>query len=104
MSASEMGQGEGTLGRGAGLVTVAKVDLDRISSRLDAQIQGLRGRWQGAGATAFFTLHQTWTDKQRTIVQALDFFERALIDTERDNVATDEAQSAAYARTTSRLG
>jgi WXG100 family type VII secretion target len=99
-----MGQGEGTLGRGAGLVAVAKVDLDRINGRLDAQIQGLRGRWQGAGGTAFFTLHQAWTDKQRTIVQALDSFERALTDTERDNVATDEVQSAAYARTTSRLG
>jgi WXG100 family type VII secretion target len=104
MSASEMGQGEGTLGRGAGLVAVAKVDLDRISSRLDAQIQGLRGRWQGAGGTAFFTLHRAWTDRQRTIVQALDSFERALVATERDNVATDEAQSATYARTTSRLG
>jgi WXG100 family type VII secretion target len=104
MSAPEMGQGEGTLGRGAGLVAMAKVDLDRISSRLDAQIQGLSGRWQGAGGTAFFTLHQAWTDKQRTIVHALDSFERALTDTERDNVTTDEAQSAAYARTTSRLG
>jgi WXG100 family type VII secretion target len=104
MSASEMAQGEGTLGRGAGVVAAAKVDLDRISSRLDGQIQGLRGRWQGAGGTAFFTLHQAWTEKQRTIVGALDCFERALLDTERDNVATDEAQSAAYARTTSRLG
>jgi WXG100 family type VII secretion target len=104
MSASEMGQGEGTLGKGAGLVAVAKVDLDRISSRLDGQIQGLRGRWQGAGGTAFFTFHQAWTEKQRTIVQALDSFESALNRTERDNVATDEAQSAAYARTTSRLG
>ena len=56
---------------------MAKVDLDRISSRLDGQIQGLRGRWQGAGGTAFFTLHQAWTDKQRIIVQALDAFERA---------------------------
>ncbi|HEX5860619.1 MAG TPA: WXG100 family type VII secretion target [Nocardioides sp.] len=104
MSASEMGQGEGTLGKGAGLVAGAKVDLDRISSRLDAQIHGLRGRWQGAGGTAFFMLHQAWTERQRTIVQALDSFERALAGTERDNVATDEAQSAAYARTTSRLG
>jgi WXG100 family type VII secretion target len=104
MSASEMGQGEGTLGKSAGVVAVARVDLDRISSRLEGQIQGLRGRWQGAGGTAFLTLHQAWTEKQRTIVQALDSFERALVGTERDNVATDEAQSAAYARTISRLG
>ena len=104
MSAAEMGQGAGTLGRGAARVAEAKVDLDRISSRLDSQIQGLRGRWLGSGGTAFFALHQAWTEKQRIIVQALDEFESALTNTERDNVATDEAQSARYARTTSRLG
>jgi WXG100 family type VII secretion target len=104
MSATEMGQGEGTLGRGAALVAGARLDLDRISSRLDGQIQGLRGRWQGSGGTAFFTLHQAWTEKQRTIVRALDAFEGALTSTERDNLATDQAQSADYARTTSRLG
>ncbi len=104
MSAAEMGQGEGTLSKGAALVADAKVDFDRISNKLDGQIQGLRGRWQGAGGTAFFTLHQAWTEKQRVIVQALDEFESALTGTERDNVSTDEAQSANYARTTSRLG
>ena len=104
MSAAEMGQGEGTLSKGAGLVAGAKVDLDHISNKLDGQIQGLRGRWQGAGGTAFFTLHQAWTAKQKVIVQALEEFERALTGTERDNIATDEAQSANYARTTSRLG
>jgi WXG100 family type VII secretion target len=104
MSAAEMGQGEGTLSKGAGLVADAKVDFDRISNKLDGQIQGLRGRWQGAGGTAFFTLHQAWTEKQKVIVQALNEFESALTATERDNVSTDEAQSANYARTTSRLG
>jgi WXG100 family type VII secretion target len=99
-----MGQGEGTLSKGAGLVADAKVDFDRISSKLDGQIQGLRGRWQGAGGTAFFALHQAWTEKQRVIVRALEDFESALTATERDNVSTDEAQSANYARTASRLG
>ena len=104
MNAGEMGQGVGTLSRGAALVAGAKVDFDRISNKLDGQIQALRGAWQGAGGTAFFTLHQTWTEKQKAIVQALDEFESALARTERDNVSTDEAESANYARTTSRLG
>lgn len=104
MSATEMGQGEGTLARGAALVAEARVDLVGISSRLDGQIQGLRGRWQGSAGRAFFTLHEAWTEKQRTIVGALDGFESALTATERDNLATDQAQSAGYARTTSRLG
>jgi WXG100 family type VII secretion target len=104
MSAVEMGQGEGTLSKGAALVAGAKVDLDSISSRLDSQIQGLRCRWLGSGGTAFFALHQAWTERQRIIVRSLDEFERALTTTERDNLATDEAQSASYTRTASRLG
>jgi WXG100 family type VII secretion target len=103
VTAAEMGQGQGTLSKGAALVAEAKADLDRISHTLDGQIQGLRGRWQGAGGTAFFALHQAWTEQQRTIVRALDQFESALTGTERDNVSTDEAQAANYARTTSRL-
>ena len=104
MSAAEMGQRHGTLSKGAGLVAEAKVDFDRINNTLEGEIQGLRGRWQGAGGTAFFALHQAWTEKQKVIVQALNEFESALTTTERDNVSTDEAQSANYARTTSRLG
>ena len=104
MTAREMGQGEGTLSKGAALVAVAKVDFDRISNKLEGQIQGVRGRWQGAGGTAFFMLHQAWNEKQKIIVRALDEFESALTSTERDNVSTDESQSAIYARTTTRLG
>ena len=101
---AEMGQGAGTLSKGAALVAGAKGDFDRISNKLDGQIQGLRGRWQGAGGTAFFTLHQAWTEKQKVIVQALNEFENSLTSTEQDNVSTDEAQSANYTRTTRRLG
>ena len=104
MSAAEMGQGEGTLSRAAGLVAEARGDFDRISARLDGQIEGLRGRWAGAGGQAFFALHQAWTDKQRVIVAALAEFEASLTGTERDNVATDQAQSATYQRTAGRLG
>jgi len=104
MTAREMGQGVGTLSRGAALVAGAKVDFDRISNKLEGQIQGVRGRWQGAGGTAFFRLHQAWSEKQKVIVRALDEFEGALTSTERDNVSTDEAQSAICARTTTRLG
>lgn len=103
-SANEMGQGEGTLTRAAGLVADAKQDFDRLSGQLEGQIQGLQGRWAGAGGTAFFNLHRAWTEKQRTIVNALTEFEASLTSTEKDNINTDEAQSANYARTAGRLG
>ncbi len=103
-TAPEMGQGEKTLTRAAGLVADAKTDFDGFSRRLDAQIAGLQGRWAGAGATAFFALHRAWTEKQDVITRALNEFEASLVSTERDNVATDDAQSALYHRTAGRLG
>jgi WXG100 family type VII secretion target len=104
MSAAEMGQGEGTLTKAAGLVSDAKADFDRLSMKLDGQIQGLQGKWAGAGGTAFFTLHQAWTEKQKVIVGALNEFEASLTSTEKDNISTDDAQSANYNRTAGRLG
>lgn len=103
-NAPEMGQGEQTLTKAAGMVADAKTDFDGFSRRLDGQISGLRGKWAGAGGTAFFNLHQAWTEKQHVITNALNEFEASLRSTEKDNVNTDEAQSATYQRTAGRLG
>ena len=40
----------------------------------------------------------------RVIVSALNEFEASLTTTEKDNISTDEAQSANYQRTAGRLG
>jgi WXG100 family type VII secretion target len=102
--ATEMGQGERTLTRAAGLVQQARQDFDSLSKALDGQIAGLQGKWAGAGGTAFFTLHQAWTEKQTVITNALNDFEASLTSTERDNLNTDETQSANYNRFVGRLG
>ena len=47
---------------------------------------------------------QAWTEKQRIITNALDEFAASLTSTEKDNINTDEAQSANYTRTAGRLG
>ena len=101
--AAEMGQGEGTLTRAAGLVAEAKQDFDSLSKSLEGQISGIQGKWAGAGGNAFFGLHQAWTEKQNRIVSALNEFEQALTNTERDNISTDQAQSDNMARNHSRL-
>jgi len=75
-----------------------------MSKTLDGQIAGLQGKWAGAGGTAFFGLHQAWTEKQRIITNALDEFAASLTSTEHDNVNTDETQSATYSRVAGRLG
>lgn len=102
--AAEMGQGEHTLTRAAGLVAEAKQDFDSMSKVLEGQIAGLQGKWAGAGGTAFFALHQAWSDKQRVITSALNEFEASLTSTEKDNTSTDQDQSANYSRVAGRLG
>ena len=104
MTANEFGQGEGTLTRAAGLVTDARTDFDQIASRLTDQIAAVQGQWGGQGASAFFILHQAWTEKQEVIVKALDDFSNSLGVTERDNVSTDEAEGSNYTRLTNRVG
>lgn len=104
MSTNEMGMGEGTLSRAAGLVAQARQDFDRLSGRLEGQVAALHGRWTGAGGQAFFRLHQTWAEKQRVIVGALDDFERSLVGTEKDALRTDDTQAGSYTRSMSRLG
>jgi WXG100 family type VII secretion target len=103
-NAPEMGQGEKTLTKAAGMVVDAKKDFDGFSKKLDGQIAGLQGKWAGAGGTAFFSLHQAWTEKQNVITNALNEFEASLASTEKDNINTDETQSANYHRTAGRLG
>lgn len=102
--APEMGQGEGTLSRAASLVAEARADFDVLSGRLQQQILAQQGAWVGAGGSAFFTLHQAWTDRQRVITGALHEFEASLTSTEKDNLRTDEAQSSTYHRVAGRLG
>ena len=104
MGQGVMGQGEQTLTRAAGMVAEARQDFDGYSRRLDGQIAGLRGAWSGAGGTAFFALHQAWTERQRVITDALSEFEASLRSTERDNTSTDQAQAASYHRAAGRLG
>lgn len=100
----EFAQGAGVLSRAAGMVADAHTDFNAYSSRLTGQISDIQGKWGGTGASAFFTLHQAWTEKQKVIVDALDDFQESLGATERDNSATDEDQAAAYVHLTGRLG
>lgn len=104
MATNEMGMGEGTLTKAAGLVAEAKQDFDRLSGKLDGQIAGLHGKWAGAGGQAFFALHQAWTEKQKVIVSALNEFEASLVGTEKDTMRTDDTQASNYNRNISRLG
>jgi len=103
-SAPEMGQGRATLSTAAGLVADARHDLDRLTGELGHHLAAARSRWTGQGGAAFTTLGEAWSERQRTIVGALDGFEAALRATERDNTTTDDTLAAAFGRAQQRLG
>lgn len=104
MTQMEMGQTAGALSRAAVLVADAKADFDGLAARLDVQLESSRGLWLGAGSDAFFALQDAWQARQRQIVGALDGLAASLRTTEADNAATDELQSAHFARYAARLG
>ena len=103
-SANVMGQGQGTLSAAAGMVADAQHDFDRLNNELVQHIDAARVKWSGQGGTAFNALGHAWSEKQRTIVNALNQFEASLRSTERDNTRTDDTQSAAFVRNQQRLG
>jgi WXG100 family type VII secretion target len=100
----EFGQGEGTLSRAAGLVDTAKTDFTALRNKLTGQIADIQGKWGGQGATAFHTLYTAWDEKQKVIESALNEFSSALTTSEKDNIATDEEQSAGFRGLEGRLG
>ncbi|MEJ7833887.1 MAG: WXG100 family type VII secretion target [Nocardioides sp.] len=103
-SGFDYGSGQETLVKASGMVQEAKSDFTRISSKLSDQISGVQGKWGGQGASAFFSLHQAWTEKQKIIVSALDEFSNALTVTDKEAKGNDETQSSNYSKLTGRLG
>ena len=104
MSSYEMGQGHRTLSAAAIMVAAAKGDFDRLNHQLVHHIDSVRAGWFGQGGTAFTELGHAWSEKQRTITEALDRFEASLRSTEEDNTSTDDTQSSAFSRSRQRLG
>ncbi|WP_340539242.1 WXG100 family type VII secretion target [Nocardioides sp. GXZ039] len=72
------------------MVREAMQDFTTISNRLTDQIAAVQGKWGGQGASAFFILHQAWTEKQGIIVKALNDFADHLGVTENINLTQDD--------------
>jgi WXG100 family type VII secretion target len=99
----EMKAGANTLQRAAGMVATAKGDFDKLSGNLSGQLSSLSSKWVGQGGSAFQALQAAWTEKQNKIVRALDEFESALTQTQRDNTNTDDTQHSNMTKLTGRL-
>ena len=102
---SEMyGQTEKALSKGADFVDQARGDVKNKCGVLSGNIQTMMGGWGGQGATAFNNLMIAWQEKQETILKALDQLSASLVETEKDNVSTDENQAGTHNNLMSRLG
>jgi len=95
---------QGALQQGATRTREARADVTALSNDLSARIQGIGAQWGGEGARAFHRVHDAWQEKHRRIVTALDDFAASLVDTDKDNVATDQLQADVAARLLSRIG
>lgn len=103
MTESGLSAAERALSRAAEKVAGCKVDLVKLSTKMDGQMEELRAQWGGEGAAAFQNLKRAWLDRQKTINDALDVFEQSLIETEKDNVATDQQAGSTMGALASRL-
>jgi len=102
--AAGLSQQERALTKAAEQVAAARADVTKLAGDLSGQIQGMGARWGGQGAAAFHNLHTAWQEKQAKIVGALDQFADSLVQTEKDNVSTDQAQADASSNLINRLG
>jgi uncharacterized protein YukE len=86
------------------MVADARRDLDLLGRRVSERVEEATSAWSGRGGAAFQAVGRAWHERQREIVGALEGFEASLRATERDNVRTDDTQSAAYQRQHALLG
>lgn len=101
---SNLSQTEKALSKGAGFVKEARSEVKNKCDIVQDQVGEMMGGWGGQGATAFGNLMVAWQEKQNTILNALDQLAHSMEETEKDNVATDQAQSDSHANLQNRLG
>ncbi len=101
---TNLSQTEKALSKGAEFVNTARGDVNTKCGNLSDQVNEMMAGWGGQGATAFSNLMVAWQDKQQTILKALDQLATSMVETEKDNVATDQTQSDSHANLQNRLG
>lgn len=99
-----LSQTEKALSVAAEYVNTARGDVKTKCNTLSDRVGEMMGGWGGQGATSFTNLMIAWQEKQETILKALDRLAVSLQETEKDNVATDEAQSQTHLNLQNRLG
>ncbi|MGH3439355.1 MAG: WXG100 family type VII secretion target [Sciscionella sp.] len=102
--AGEVSKQEGSLQRGAQMVSAARSDLDQQLASMRGKLSGIGAQWRGAGSSAFQQVMVRWDEDARKIISALNEFEQNLQTSERTYDAGDQAQQASFNKLGGRLG
>lgn len=101
---TNLSQTEKALSKGAEYVNIARGDVKTKCNTMGDRVNEMMGGWGGQGASSFGNLMLAWQDKQEQILRALDQLATSMQETEKDNVATDQAQSDSHINLQNRLG
>ncbi len=101
---TNLSQTEKALSKGAEFVNTARGDVKTKCNTVSDRVNEMMAGWGGQGATSFGNLMVAWQDKQEQILKALDQLAASMQETEKDNVATDQAQSDSHLNLQGRLG
>ena len=101
---TNLSQTDKALSTAAEHVRQARVDVKGKCNTLTDQVNALMGQWGGRGADSFNKLMIEWQNKQEIILRALDRLAEAMVETEKDNLKTDDAVSDVHATMLGRLG
>lgn len=86
--------GEGAIEAGAAAADDARQDLSSNVSRLQSEMDSIRGQFQGAAANAFQQAVSSWRDNAEKIISTLDQFSSDLRGTQTDINTTDEDRAS----------
>lgn len=104
MTTQQMSDLDQSIAASAQRTRQARGDLAGHIDRLNGELAGIGSHWQGAGATAFARVTQTWNDHVSRLLVALDGFADGLDSTDAGfQVANDDA-ACSLDRLASRLG
>lgn len=101
---TNLSQTEKALSKGAEFVNTARGDVKTKCNTMSDRVSEMMGGWGGQGASSFGNLMVAWQSKQEDILKALDQLAQSMQETEKDNVATDQAQSDSHVSLQNRLG
>jgi WXG100 family type VII secretion target len=99
----ELSKQEAALITAAKRVNEAQGDLNGELKSMENKLGDLKAQWRGSGSNAFDAVMRQWQQQQEKLTRALTTFETELMKSEEGYVATDEDQSAALNKYTSRL-